>query len=278
MALDAYMKDIRNHKILSREEELYLHNKIKAGDERAREEFIRNNLKLVVSIAKRYSREGDLLMDYIQEGNMGLLKAVDMFNPEKFNTRFSTYAMWWIKSNIRKFIVKNRMIRLPSHAYEDYIKLNNLESDYLSRHGNPPSYQYLAENMSDRRSNYMPKDIMLMHYNMRAINTTSLDSNINNDSGSTLLDLIPDKKKTPLDMMAEVSRTEVVNRYLFRLDSDTRDTIRLYYIEGMSKREISTKLGRNTEWVKTRISIGKRKLYHIISNEIGEEELENLVR
>ena len=98
-ALEIYLKDIKNIPLLSAQEELRIANRIKRGDAQARRIMIRSNLRLVINIAKQYSRFGVPLLDLIEEGNLGLMKAVSKFEP-KMGFRFSTYAAWWIKQHV----------------------------------------------------------------------------------------------------------------------------------------------------------------------------------
>ena len=112
-ALRIYLKEIRNTPLLTADEEKSLSRSIKKGDEQARKKMIQANLRLVINIAKRYMRLGTPFLDLIEEGNLGLMKAVDKFNPNK-GFRFSTYAAWWIKQGItRSLSEQGKMIRVP---------------------------------------------------------------------------------------------------------------------------------------------------------------------
>ncbi|MCD7895911.1 MAG: sigma-70 family RNA polymerase sigma factor, partial [Planctomycetaceae bacterium] len=116
--IEQYLQEIGRFPLLSKEEEIELSRKILQGDAEAREKMIQCNLRLVVSIAKSYSNCGLVLLDVIAEGNLGLLKAVEQFNPES-GRRFSTYASWWIKQTIRRALsskVKN--VRVPTYMAE----------------------------------------------------------------------------------------------------------------------------------------------------------------
>ena len=120
--IKAYLKDIRHIPLLTPKKELELANRIKKGDKKAREEMIRSNLRLVISIAKRYNNLGIPLSDLIEEGNIGLMRAVDKFEPSK-GFRFSTYAAWWIKQSISRSIIdQGKMIRIPVYMNEEILK------------------------------------------------------------------------------------------------------------------------------------------------------------
>src|SRR3989338_2383557 len=120
--IKAYLRDVRPIPLLKPEEEVDLARKIKNGDKTARNKMIRANLRLVISIAKRYVNLGVPLSDLIEEGNIGLMKSVDKFDPER-GFRFSTYAAWWIKQGISRAIIdQGKMIRVPVYMNEEILK------------------------------------------------------------------------------------------------------------------------------------------------------------
>ena len=122
-SLNMYLKEIRQFPLLSVEEERELIDRIGHGDMSARDRLVESNLRLVVSIAKKYQNNGLTLMDLIQEANIGLLIAVEKFEPER-GYRFSTYASWWIKQTISRALDnKSKMIRLPAYIVEDINKM-----------------------------------------------------------------------------------------------------------------------------------------------------------
>jgi len=120
--IKAYLKDVRHIALLSAEEELELSRRVQKGDDDAREKMIRANLRLVISIAKRYTNLGVPLSDLIEEGNIGLMKGVEKFDPER-GFRFSTYAAWWIKQGISRAVIdQGKMIRVPVYMNEEILK------------------------------------------------------------------------------------------------------------------------------------------------------------
>lgn len=130
-----YFQDIKNCKILTKEEEIILAKKAQCNDIVSRNKLIEANLKLVVSIAKKYHCQGIDLIDLIQEGNMGLFKAVEKFDPDK-GFKFSTYASYWIKRFIIFYINDNkRLVRLPNHINELINKINKLQEEYYFKYG-----------------------------------------------------------------------------------------------------------------------------------------------
>lgn len=119
-----YLRSVsRNSELISREEEVALAKRIEQGDQQAKQKLAQANLRLVIKIAKRYAGRGAAFMDLVQEGNLGLMKAIDKFNP-RLGYRFSTYATWWIKQSVfQAFAEHDRPIRLPGHVLDSVIKL-----------------------------------------------------------------------------------------------------------------------------------------------------------
>ena len=127
-ALDAYLRDINQTPLLTADQEKSLSTRVRSGDMEARDLMIRSNLRLVVSVAKAYTNRGLALMDLIEEGNLGLLKAVQEFDPGR-ETRFSTYATWWIKQAIRRALVNTaKTVRIPSYLAE---KIHRVKRELL---------------------------------------------------------------------------------------------------------------------------------------------------
>src|ERR1039458_6709455 len=123
--IKAYLKEIKSIALLTAEQEVTLARRIQKGDNKAREHMIRANLRLVISIAKRYTNLGISLSDLIEEGNIGLMRGVDKFDPGK-GFRFSTYAAWWIKQGISRAIIdQGKMIRVPVYLDRKSTRLNS---------------------------------------------------------------------------------------------------------------------------------------------------------
>ncbi|MEG1050178.1 MAG: sigma-70 family RNA polymerase sigma factor, partial [Oscillospiraceae bacterium] len=147
-----YLKEIGSFPLLSLEEEIDLAERILKGDERAKKKLAEANLRLVVSIAKRYVGRGMLFLDLIQEGNLGLIKAVEKFDHTK-GFKFSTYATWWIRQAITRAIADQaRTIRIPVHMVETINKVKKVQSQLLHKNGQEPSVEDLAEELD------MPQD------------------------------------------------------------------------------------------------------------------------
>ena len=143
-----YLKDIGKVPLLSAEEEIELAKKMEKGDEQAKKKLAEANLRLVVSIAKRYDGRGMLFLDLIQEGNLGLIKAVEKFDYTK-GYKFSTYATWWIRQAITRAIADQaRTIRIPVHMVETINKLIRVQRQLLQELGREPSPEEIAEQMN----------------------------------------------------------------------------------------------------------------------------------
>lgn len=149
--LDRYFRELSgaDHQVLDREEEKELTRRVEAGDRKAREELAEHNLRLVVDIAKGYRNLGLAFPDLIQEGSLGLLKAVDEFDPD-LGYKFSTYAYWWIRQRIiRALDQKSRTIRIPSHMSGLKRKISQAAESYRKEEGEEPSLGELAERLNE---------------------------------------------------------------------------------------------------------------------------------
>jgi len=142
-----YLQEIGKVPLLTREQEVALAKRVARGDARAREELAEANLRLVVSIAKNHKGYGLPFLDLIQEGNIGLMKAIERFDYTK-GYKFSTYATWWIRQAISRALAdKARTIRIPPHILENMRKIYKVEEDYVQEHGEPPAMDVLAKQL-----------------------------------------------------------------------------------------------------------------------------------
>lgn len=180
-----YLKEIGKVPLLTAEEETELAKRMEAGDEEAKKKLCEANLRLVVSIAKRYVGRGMLFLDLIQEGNLGLIKAVDKFNWRK-GFKFSTYATWWIRQAITRSIADQaRTIRIPVHMVETINKLMRIQRQLLQELGREPTPEEIAEEMD------LPVEKVREILKI-AQEPVSLETPIGEEEDSHLGDFIPD--------------------------------------------------------------------------------------
>ena len=196
-ALKTYLKEIRNIPLLTASEEISLSRKIKRGDEQARKQMIQANLRLVINIAKRYMRLGTPFLDLIEEGNLGLMKAVDKFNPNK-GFRFSTYAAWWIKQAITRSISEQgKMIRVPVYMNDIIAKWRKTKERMSQRIKRLPSDEEIAKRLK------IPRDKIAQINFWMATSTSSLEAPIGEDSEGKVSDLIEDQTSVQPDSKIE---------------------------------------------------------------------------
>ncbi len=182
-----YLKEIGKVPLLSADEEIELAKRMEQGDEEAKKKLCEANLRLVVSIAKRYVGRGMLFLDLIQEGNLGLIKAVDKFDWRK-GYKFSTYATWWIRQAITRSIADQaRTIRIPVHMVETINKLIRVSRQLLQEYGREPSPEEIAKEMDI--SEEKVREILKI-----AQEPVSLETPIGEEEDSHLGDFIPDEE------------------------------------------------------------------------------------
>ena len=218
-----YLREIGRVPLLSSEEEIELAIKISDGDERAKQRLTEANLRLVVSIAKKYVGRGMYFLDLIQEGNVGLIKAVDKFDHTK-GFKFSTYATWWIRQAITRAIADQaRTIRIPVHMVETINRLKKVQSQLLHENGYEPSEEVIAEKMG------LPvervREIMRV-----AQEPVSMETPIGPEEDSRLMDYIKDEEALAPDEAALKTITnEDIDNVLHTLTPREEAVIRLRF-------------------------------------------------
>ncbi len=218
-----YLREIGRVPLLSSEEEIELAVKIDEGDERAKQRLTEANLRLVVSIAKKYVGRGMYFLDLIQEGNVGLIKAVDKFDYTK-GFKFSTYATWWIRQAITRAIADQaRTIRIPVHMVETINRLKKIQSQLLHENGYEPSEEVIAEKMG------LPvervREIMRV-----AQEPVSMETPIGPEEDSRLMDFIKDEDALAPDEAALKTITnEDIDNVLHTLTPREEAVIRLRF-------------------------------------------------
>ncbi len=218
-----YLKDIGRFPLLSTEEEVDLASKILEGNDKAKKRLTEANLRLVVSIAKRYVGRGMHFLDLIQEGNVGLIKAVEKFDHTK-GFKFSTYATWWIRQAITRAIADQaRTIRVPVHMVETINRLKKVQSMLLHEHGCEPTEDMIAEKME--LSVERVREIMRV-----AQETVSMETPIGPEEDSRLMDFIRDEDALAPDEAALKTITnEDIDSVLKTLTPREEQVIRLRF-------------------------------------------------
>lgn len=218
-----YLKEIGKVQLLSGEDEIELAKKMDSGDEAAKQRLCEANLRLVVSIAKRYVGRGMLFLDLIQEGNLGLIKAVDKFDWRK-GYKFSTYATWWIRQAITRSIADQaRTIRIPVHMVETINKLIRESRKLLQEYGREPTPKEIAVRMDI--SEEKVREIMKI-----AQEPVSLETPIGEEEDSHLGDFIPDDEiPAPADAAASAMLKEQLNEVLQTLTDREQKVLKLRF-------------------------------------------------
>lgn len=219
-----YLKEIGRVDLLTHEQEIELAKRILEGDEQAKKELAAANLRLVVSIAKRYVGRGMLFLDLIQEGNMGLIKAVEKFDYTK-GFKFSTYATWWIRQAITRAIADQaRTIRIPVHMVETINKLTRIQRQLVQELGREPTAEEIAEKM-DGMTPAKVREIQKI-----SLEPVSLETPIGEEDDSHLGDFIEDEgAMSPDDYASNELLKDELNEVLLELTDREEKVLRLRF-------------------------------------------------
>ncbi len=256
-----YLKSIGKVPLLKSEEEKEIARRIQEGDEGAKEELIVANLRLVVAIAKKYVGRGLLFLDLIQEGNLGLVKAVEKFDYTK-GFKFSTYATWWIRQAITRAIADQaRTIRIPVHMVETINKLTRVQRQLVQELGREPS----AEEIAEKLGNITPEKVREIQ--KIALDPVSLETPIGEEDDSHLGDFIEDKHAISPDEYAskELLKDEI-NNVLSTLTERERKVLQLRFglIDGRQRtlEEVGKEFNVTRERIRQIEAKALRKLKH----------------
>lgn len=232
-----YLKEIRKYPLLSFEEEIELSKKIQAGDLAAHKKLIESNLRLVVSVARRYTTHDMPLLDNIQEGNLGLITAAQKYS-FSFKVRFSTYACWWIQQSITRAIAnKRRMIRLPFRKEELSARIRRASAELFQSFSRMPTNQEIAE--------YLDMTVTEVCDILRYSGAiASLDVCFDDEESPSLKDLIPDSNYNPEEeFMKKYTQTCIVDMLSDLEQNEKQVMLKRYNLENDEKCLTLKKIG-----------------------------------
>lgn len=264
-----YLKEIDEASLLTYEQERSLGKKvIEENDPKAREQLVRSNLRLVVNIAKRYASRGMSLGDLIEEGNLGLIKAVDYFDPDH-GTRFSTYAAWWIKQSIKRALLSNvQPVHIPTYMVALINQWRHTTAELESTLGRPIDVEEMAEIM------HLPvRKAKIIHQIVKILSSVrDTAGSDGTDENQVIEDTLQDKNiGRPEDELVAGEECEKVLRLLDEIDQREANVLRLHYgLNGqtpLTLKEIGEKLGLTRERIRQIQRAALTKLYEYMGEE-----------
>ena len=254
-----YLREIGQTPLLTREEEVKLARRIKRGDQAARQQMIKANLRLVVKIAHDYASYGLPLLDLISEGNIGLMKAVERFDPKK-GGKLSTYAAWWIKQSIKRALAnQSKTIRLPVHLVDKIARMRRVGMQLAEEFGREPTDEELAEELNMTAAK-------ITQLRTAAIRPASLDATVGQEEdGASLGDMIGDEAaRLPSDLLSDKNLRKAVMDLLHVLDERELKIITLRFgLDGkkeMTLEEVGRKFKVTRERIRQLQNIALRKI------------------
>ncbi len=267
-ATQLYLGEIGYSPLLTAEEEVYFARRALRGDVASRRRMIESNLRLVVKIARRYGNRGLALLDLIEEGNLGLIRAVEKFDPER-GFRFSTYATWWIRQTIERAIMnQTRTIRLPIHIVKELNVYLRTARELSHKLDHEPSAEEIAEQLDK------PVDDVsrMLRLNERI---TSVDTPLGGDSEKALLDILADEKENgPEDTTQDDDMKQSIVKWLFELNAKQREVLArrfgLLGYEAATLEDVGREIGLTRERVRQIQVEGLRRLREILQTQGAE--------
>jgi RNA polymerase primary sigma factor len=261
-AIKLYLREIGQVKLLTPQEEIELAAKIKKGDKRAREQMIKANLRLVVKIARDYEGIGLPLLDLISEGNIGLMKAVERFDPAK-GGKLSTYGSWWIKQSIKRALAnQSKTIRLPVHLVDKISKMRRTAMRLQEELGREPTDDELGEELGITAAR-------VAQMRMAAIRPASLDAPIGDEDSNNFAEVVQDESAdTPYEQLEEKTVTRMLQEMVKTLDPREATILRARFgLDGGPQKtleEVGQKFGVTRERVRQIQNIALKKLRKMI--------------
>jgi RNA polymerase primary sigma factor len=261
-AIKLYLREIGQVKLLTPQEEIELAARIKKGDKKARELMIKANLRLVVKIARDYEGIGLPLLDLISEGNIGLMKAVERFDPAK-GGKLSTYGSWWIKQSIKRALAnQSKTIRLPVHLVDKISKMRRTSMRLQEELGREPTDEELGEELGISASR-------VAQMRMAAIRPASLDAPIGDEDSNNFAEVVQDESAdTPYQHLEDKTVTKMLQEMVKTLDNREATILRARFgLDGGPQKtleEVGVKFGVTRERVRQIQNIALKKLRKMI--------------
>ena len=275
-SVKVYLKEIGSLPLLKAEEEKAIAIAVKKGDEKARKKLIESNLRLVVSIAKRYVGRGMLFLDLIQEGNIGLMKAVEKFDAEK-GYKFSTYATWWIRQAITRALADHaNTIRIPVHAHELIEKINRAKKFLTMTNSGEPSDEKVAEYLNIDVAKIKEANLI-----MEKTNLISLETPIKSDGDredAVIGDFIPSTDDDPEEFAYKMALEETIKEVLATLNPREQKVLELRF--GLNDNKIITldEIGQMLGVTRERIRQIENKAIRKIKVPIRRKKLDPFIK
>ena len=261
-AIKLYLREVGSVKLLTPAEEIALAARIKKGDKKAREHMIKANLRLVVKIARDYEGIGLPLLDLISEGNIGLMKAVERFDPAK-GGKLSTYGSWWIKQSIKRALAnQSKTIRLPVHLVDKIAKMRRTALKLQEEFGREPTDEELAEELQTTSAR-------VAQMRMAAVRPTSLDAPIGDDDSNTYSEIVQDENAIdPYENLEDKTVNGMLEDMVTKLDPREATILRFRFgLDGGNEKtleEVGEKFGVTRERVRQIQNIALRKMRKMI--------------
>ncbi|MFP4522185.1 MAG: RNA polymerase sigma factor RpoD/SigA [Fibrobacterota bacterium] len=251
-SIACYLNDIRKTHPLSREEEQEIFRRINSGDEKAKETIINANLRFVVSVALKYQNQGMPLSDLINEGNMGLIRAVESFDTER-NIKFISYAVWWIRQSIINSLAEqSRITRIPINKANILSRLRPSIDRFEQKNSRSPSEEELAEDLGVSVDEM--KDVLYINKD-----SMSLDERFGDDNDSSLMDLLGADDSEIEEIEETDSQRKMLDSVLEVLENREAEILKLYY-------GIGYETDFNLEQIGRKFSISKERIRQIKEN------------
>jgi RNA polymerase primary sigma factor len=257
-AFNLYLREVGQTKLLTPQEEIDLAKRIKKGDKKAREQMIKANLRLVVKIAREYEDYGMPLLDLINEGNMGLMKAVERFDPAK-GAKLSTYSAWWIKQSIKRALAnQSKTIRLPVHVVDKLFHMRQASVKLQEVLGREPTDEELGDELG-----FSAQKVAQLR--TAAIRPASLEAPLGDDETSRIADVVRDETAdTPYEQLEEKTNTSMLRELVATLDPREAEILRYRFgLDGDPERtleEVGQKFGVTRERIRQIQNVALNKL------------------